>query len=386
MPGPRFFRVSPPQLTTELSHDRQSFSVDTCLPAASALGRRILSARRAFARGGLCRHHLSWEAGSMPTAALATPAAEEEDDIVSNWPAVAMYQNRQGQGLSRAPRSTSSCSLPASRIFATRRTVRTSSTAPIFPPSKIPAASTDEYGVASAPRWWALPTIPNAGAQGFEGPAGRAVSVAPRLTAFSRRRSGTSSLIEDFSTHSRLATDVEPPLVELKNVCPRFAESSCLPPCRPVAARPVRRELHQHPRRRDAQGQGPRHRVREARSGASPSTRRMPIAKGTFFFFIRNADATSTRSWSARKSRKPSPTALQFSFPLQVRPVCRPTCPMKSLDEMTKYVGTTGRKINSAARGVDREVHQQVKWQMISSPPLRGSPKGRLSANRTEGS
>ena len=76
---------------------------------------------------------------------------------------------------------------------------------------------------------------------------------------------GTSSLIELSKLFGGSLTNVDPALVELKKVLPKVAAvglPAAMP--RPVPARPVRRDVHQHPDGRDAQGQGHRRRVRQA--------------------------------------------------------------------------------------------------------------------------
>ena len=107
-----------------------------------------------------------------------------------------------------------------------------------------------------------------AGAQGLEGPAGRAVGVA----AGADRLPDHLRHLVDHRAHQAVRR-----LADQRRAGPRRAQEGAAQDRRgrpagrhagPVPARPVRRDVHQHPDRRDAQGQGHRHRVRQARSRA----------------------------------------------------------------------------------------------------------------------
>jgi len=76
--------------------------------------------------------------------------------------------------------------------------------------------------------------------------------------------------------------------------------------------------------------------------------------------------------------------ALQLRPGQRRRRCCPADLPMKSLDEMTKYVTHDWAKDQSAARGLDREVSTK-KWRSDGSAAILGKARGVAARAATRG-
>ena len=306
---------------------RQPFSRRHLLAGASALGGASLLPRIAFAKGGLVAttYPGSWEDAYR---AVVTPALKKKDDIdLELAPLFAMDQIGKVKASRGAPPFDVFVLDPGPRIVAIEGGLFDKfDGSKLSNLSKIPAGFTDEYGVCvsaqvvgiaynpkkvPAPKGWkdllVEPWVSRLGLTGFQ-------------TTF-----GTSSLIELSKQFGGSLTDVEPALVELKKVLPKVAAVG-LPAAMPGLFQQGQCDVMYTNTQTVAtlEGQGHRHRVREARERLhrllhDDAHRQGHVGGG------RTPTSISTW-WSARKSRRRSPSRPTISFRSTRTSRCRPTC------------------------------------------------------------
>ena len=325
---------------------RQTFRRRGLLAGASALGGATLLPRLTFAKGSLTAttYPGTWEEAYR---AIVIPALKKKDDIdLEMAPLFAMDQVGKAKAARGAPPFDVFVLDPGPRIVAIEGGLFDK-----FEPKKllnlgkIPDGFADEYGVCvsaqvvgiaynpkkvPAPKGWkdllADPWVSRLGLTGFQ-------------TTF-----GTSSIIEISKQFGGSLTDVEPALVELKKVLPKIA-AVALPAAMPGLFQQGQIDVMYTNTQTVAtlKGKGIDVEFVKPESGAIAFYTTMHIAKGT-------PEVENSYKYLDLVVGKDVQEAL-MKPPYNFLPVNKDVplaadLPMKSLEEMTKYVNHDWAKIN----------------------------------------
>jgi putative spermidine/putrescine transport system substrate-binding protein len=325
---------------------RQPISRRHLLAGASALGGATFLPGVAFAKGGLVAttYPGSWEDAYR---AVVTPALKKKDDIdLELAPLFAMDQIGKAKAARGAPPFDVFVLDPGPRIVAIEGGLFDKfDGTKLSNLSKIPDGFTDEYGVCvsaqvvgiaynpkklPAPKGWkdllVEPWVSRLGLTGFQ-------------TTF-----GTSSLIELSKQFGGSLTDVEPALVELKKVLPKVAAVG-LPAAMPGLFQQGQCDVMYTNTQTVStlKGKGIDIEFVKPESGSIAFYTTMHIAKGT----SEVPNAYKYLDLVVGKEIQEALTKPPYNFVPVNKEVALPAeLPMKSLDEMTKYVNHDWAKIN----------------------------------------
>jgi putative spermidine/putrescine transport system substrate-binding protein len=322
------------------------FNRRSLLVGASALGGASLLPRVAFAKGSLVAttYPGSWEDAYR---AIVTPALKKKDDIdLELAPLFAMDQIGKVKAARGAPPFDVFVLDPGPRIVAIEGGLFDKfDGSKLSNLSKLPAGFADEYGVCvgaqvvgiaynpkklPAPKGWkdllTEPYVSRLGLTGFQ-------------TTF-----GTASLIEISKLFGGSLTNVDPALAELKKVLPKVAAVG-LPAAMPGLFQQGQCDVMYTNTQTVAtlKGKGIDIEFVKPESGAVAFYTTMHIAKGS----TEVANAYKYLDLVVSKDVQEALTKPPYNFiPVNKDVVLPPDLPMKSLDEMTKYVTQDWAQIN----------------------------------------
>jgi putative spermidine/putrescine transport system substrate-binding protein len=322
------------------------FNRRSLLVGASALGGTSLLPRVAFAKGSLVAttYPGSWEDAYR---AIVTPALKKKDDIdLELAPLFAMDQIGKVKAARGAPPFDVFVLDPGPRIVAIEGGLFDKfDGSKLSNLSKLPAGFADEYGVCvgaqvvgiaynpkklPAPKGWkdllVEPYVSRLGLTGFQ-------------TTF-----GTASLIELSKLFGGSLTNVDPALAELKKVLPKVAAVG-LPAAMPGLFQQGQCDVMYTNTQTVAtlKGKGIDIEFVKPESGAVAFYTTMHIAKGS----TEVANAYKYLDLVLGKDVQEALTKPPYNFiPVNKDVVLPPDLPMKSLDEMTKYVTQDWAQIN----------------------------------------
>jgi putative spermidine/putrescine transport system substrate-binding protein len=325
---------------------RQPFSRRSLLLGASALGGASLLPGAAFAKGSVVAttYPGTWEDAYR---AVVMPLLKKKDDIdLELAPLFAMDQIGKAKAARGAPPFDVFVLDPGPRIVGIEGGLfEKFDGKKLSNLSKIPAGFTDDYGVhvsaqvvgiaynpkkVPAPKGWTDllkdPWVSRLGLTGFQ-------------TTF-----GTSSLIELSKQFGGSLTDVDPALVELKKVLPKVAAVG-LPAAMPGLFQQGQCDVMYTNTQTVAtlKGKGIDVEFVKPESGAIAFYTTMHIAKGT----AEQANAYKYLDLVVGKEVQEALTKPPYNFiPVNKDVVLPADLPMKSLDEMSKYVEHDWAKIN----------------------------------------
>ncbi|MEA2849933.1 MAG: putative spermidine/putrescine transport system substrate-binding protein [Rhodospirillaceae bacterium] len=325
---------------------RQPFSRRSLLAGASALGGASLLPGAAFAKGSIVAttYPGTWEDAYR---AVVMPLLKKKDDIdLELAPLFAMDQIGKAKAARGAPPFDVFVLDPGPRIVGIEGGLfEKFDGTKLSNQSKIPAGFTDDYGVCvsaqvvgiaynpkkvPAPKGWTDllkdPWVSRLGLTGFQ-------------TTF-----GTSSLIELSKQFGGSLTDVDPALVELKKVLPKVAAVG-LPAAMPGLFQQGQCDVMYTNTQTVAtlKGKGIDVEFVKPESGAIAFYTTMHVAKGT----AEQANAYKYLDLVVGKEVQEALTKPPYNFVPVNKDVPLPAdLPMKSLDEMTKYVNHDWAQIN----------------------------------------
>jgi putative spermidine/putrescine transport system substrate-binding protein len=330
---------------------RQSFNRRSLLAGASALGGASLLPGAAFAKGSLVAttYPGTWE-DAYRTVVL--PLLKKKDDIdLELAPLFAMDQIGKAKAARGAPPFDVFVLDPGPRIVGIEGGIfEKFDGKKLSNLSKLPAGFADDYGVhvgaqvvgiaynpkkVPAPKGWGDllkdPWVSRLGLTGFQ-------------TTF-----GTSSLIELAKLYGGSLTNVDPALVELKKVLPKVAAVG-LPAAMPGLFQQGQCDVMYTNTQTVAtlKGKGIDVEFVKPESGAIAFYTTMHIAKGTGEL----SNAYKYLDLVVGREVQEALTKPPYNFiPVNKEAVLPPDLPMKSLDEMSKYVEHDWSKINPLRAG-----------------------------------
>ncbi len=324
----------------------QSFNRRSLLAGASALGGASLMPRGAFAKGSLVAttYPGSWEEAYR---AIVVPALKKKEDIdLELAPLFAMDQIGKAKASRGAPPFDVFILDPGPRIVGIEGGIfEKFDGKKLSNAAKLPAGFIDDSGICvgaqvvgiaynpkklPAPKGWkdllVEPYVSRLGLTGFQ-------------TTF-----GTASLIELSKQFGGSLTNVDPAFVELKKVLPKIAAVG-LPAAMPGLFQQGQCDVMYTNTQTVAtlKGKGIDIEFVKPESGAVAFYTTMHIAKGT----TETANAYKYLDLVVSKEMQEAMTKSPYNFiPVNKDVVLPPDLPMKSLDEMSKYVVQDWAQIN----------------------------------------